>query len=151
MASEEAIITRRVAADARISTAVATIAERDGITVPTMPQLPREVDPAFRAMVEREVLADTLELIAAGPTTDSDEGAESSEGEIEDLTVTVGDTTYAVDRLDDFTRPELNDLAATLGIESPDKLQNKAAVIAAIVATATPSDEDQESGEDAEP
>lgn len=67
MATEEAVIGRRVAADARVSNAVKTLTERHEVEAAEMPSLPREVDPSFRAMIEREVLADTLERLADSP------------------------------------------------------------------------------------
>lgn len=65
MADQEAVIRRRALADARIDQAVAALAEANGVEAATMPQLPREVDSDFRQMIEREVLADTLERLAS--------------------------------------------------------------------------------------
>lgn len=45
------------------------------------------------------------------------------------------------DDLDSKTRPELNELAASLGIEDPDKLANKGAVVDAIRAAQEAADE----------
>lgn len=75
MASEEAVILRRAQADARITNAVAALTDRHGVEAAAMPSLPREVDPSFRAMIEREVMADTLEQLAAS-TMVADESPE---------------------------------------------------------------------------
>lgn len=154
MATEDAVIGRRVSADARVSNAVRTLADRHGVEAAAMPSLPREVSPDFRAMIEREVLADTLERLAgaeAPPSLDSQllevaigmlagtakisiEEAAEQIAQANDVIHADEAETKSVPDLSAMTRDELDVMATDLGVDAPDKLPNKAAVIDAITA-----------------
>lgn len=90
MATRESIIGRQVAADHRVAVAIARLAERHGVEAGAAPQLSRDVPPDFRAMIQTEVLADTLEVLAGNLMVEGLK-AENSEyqGQIADLTAKV--------------------------------------------------------------
>lgn len=67
MASQESIIRRQVAANERVSVAIATLTRRTGIEPAEVPTLPKQIAPEYRSMIEREVLADALERLASNP------------------------------------------------------------------------------------
>lgn len=88
----------------------------------------------LRVAVQRlELFVEHLRQVIADPPTPAP--AEDESGEDEDL--------------DALSRADLNAHAVAVGVEAPDKLPNKGAVIDAIQAVSDPAAED-ESGEDDE-
>lgn len=134
MATREAKRAREVVADGRIEAATATLADRFAISLPAPAYTPRDTD--LREIARSERMADLLEGIVAatGPT-----GADVT------TTITGSEVTTTATMTTDLTamtRAELDAYAATLGIEAPEKLPNKGAVIEAIEEALTAPDDD---------
>ncbi len=145
MATRAVVVTMTDAAMRRIAAAEATLGERFGVA-PMPPPAYEGRDPAFNQARQLERLADLLDgivaatdgMTAAPPADVADETDGGAESDLEEM-----------------SRAQLNAYAAELGIEAPDKLPNKAAVVAAIEETLTaPDDEagtEDTEGEDEQP
>ena len=67
MATREAILSRQIAADDRVTKALVVLTRRANVAPADGPGIPRGVASELRAAIQSEVLADTLErLVAAG-------------------------------------------------------------------------------------
>lgn len=123
MATEHAMAIMENDANKRIDAALAAIADRFTLVVPSM--VPERLDPRMKGIRMIEHHADVLEAIA----------------------VAIG-----VTDLDEMTRRELNAHATAVGVEDAGDLPNKAAVIEAIAsADDAPVDAPQPPQSDAKP
>jgi uncharacterized membrane protein YccC len=109
MATLESIAIRRAAALERADLAMQRITQTLTLDIEAFPAPHRELE--MRPALEAEWLAGTLEAVA-----------DTLDPKAEAL----------ADALEDKTRTELDAYATDLGVADPDKLPNKAAVIAAI-------------------
>lgn len=118
MASKRGMSIRNEEAQARIDAAVERIATAGAFKVEPPPVYRR--DPIRQDTERLERLAGIVEQ--AADALDDEGGDPAFSGAQADVSVTI----------DTMTREELNTLAIERGIEDPDKLPNKDAVIAAI-------------------
>lgn len=122
MATRAAKAIRASEAHHRIDLALGRLAKRLDVEEPAPAPDPVVLrDPELRAIRDTERLADRIEALDAAL---KDEGYSAAPGETSKQDEATG--------LSAMTRKDLNAHAADLGIERPDKLPNKTAVIAAI-------------------
>jgi hypothetical protein len=111
MPTTRAVALRRANVDARIAEAGRVLSARFGVEVGPPPTGPAARDPRLGPVVQMEAMADLLDQICAATDPDAEP--------------------YAPD-LDAMKRAELDAYAVEVGVEDPDTLPNKAAVVDAI-------------------
>lgn len=131
MATTGAKAKRRAEVQLRLAASTDSLAARLGIEVPHAAYPVR--DPELAAIIDLERHADMLEAIAGAL-----DGVDFGEAVL----------TPTEPAMIDRTRKELDAMAAELGIESPEKLQNKQAVVGAIEAAQAAAESDPGEADD---